>query len=187
MTPDPPIRPRLLAVIGGSDGQRYSARVRSFISPRRPVRARRLRRTHRGAGFTFALGEQSFADDAVVVSGTVTSATPAQVQSTLVGSYLGDSIRVITPDVAEIEIVFSDNTIINGPGTDLVIFELSGSGPAGRLRRRHRKVRGQRTQRIRLLAVCPGRSSQHWVLGPTRRDSIGLCGSDRPRELWVRG
>lgn len=84
------------------------------------------------AGFTFAQGEQAFADDAMVVSGTVTGATPAQVRSTLAGSSLGDSIRVITPDVAVIEVVFSDNAIVNGSGTDLVIFELSGSGrPVG--------------------------------------------------------
>jgi hypothetical protein len=84
------------------------------------------------AGFTFPAGEEAFADDAVVVSGTVTGATDEQLRSTLVGSNLGDSIRVITPDVAVIEVVFSDNLIVNGPGTDLVIFELSGSGrPVG--------------------------------------------------------
>jgi len=81
------------------------------------------------AGFTFAAGEEAFADDAVVVSGTVTGASGEQVRSTLVGSNLGDSIRVITPDVAVIEIAFTDNVIVNGPGTDLVIFELSGSAP----------------------------------------------------------
>jgi hypothetical protein len=78
------------------------------------------------AGFTFPAGEQAFADDATVVSGVVTGATDEQVRSTLVGSDLGDSIRVITPDIAVIEIRFSDNAILNGPGTDLVIFELSG-------------------------------------------------------------
>jgi hypothetical protein len=81
------------------------------------------------AGLTFSAGEEAFADDAVVVSGTVTGATDEQVQSTLVGSNLGDSIRVITPDVAVIEVVFTDNVIVNGTGTDLVIFELSGSAP----------------------------------------------------------
>ncbi len=82
------------------------------------------------AEFTFAAGEEAFADEALVTSGVVTGATAEQVQSTLVGSNLGDSIRVITPDVAVIEIAFSDNAIVNGPGTDLVIFELSGSKPA---------------------------------------------------------
>jgi len=81
------------------------------------------------AGFTFSAGEEAFADDAVVVSGIVTGATAAQVRSTLVGSNLGDSIRVITPDIAVIEVVFSDNALVNGTGTDLVIFELSGSAP----------------------------------------------------------
>ncbi|HXK23440.1 MAG TPA: hypothetical protein VMS55_12270 [Myxococcota bacterium] len=53
-------------------------------------------------------------------------------RSTLVGSHLGDSIRVITPDVAVIEISFTDNLILNGDGIDLVIFELSGSAqPVG--------------------------------------------------------
>lgn len=56
------------------------------------------------AGFTFDAGEQAFADDAFVSSGTVTGATDELVRSTLVGSNLGDSIRVITPDVAVIEI-----------------------------------------------------------------------------------
>ncbi len=79
------------------------------------------------AGFTFAEGEAAFADDTVVVSGTVTGATAAQVQSTLVGSNVGDSIRVITPDVAVIDVLFTDNAIENGSGTDLVIFELSGA------------------------------------------------------------
>jgi len=84
------------------------------------------------AGFTFAQGELDFADDAVVISGTVTGATAAQVRSTLIGASLRDSIRLITPDVAVVEIAFSDNAIVNGPGTDLVIFELSGSGrPVG--------------------------------------------------------
>ena len=84
------------------------------------------------AGFTFSAGEEAFADDAVVVSGTVTGATAEQIRSTLAGSNLGDSIRVITPDIAVIEVSFSDNAIVNGSGTDLVIFELSGSGtPVG--------------------------------------------------------
>jgi len=84
------------------------------------------------AGFPFEAGEQAFADDAVVISGIVTGATDEQVRSTLVGSNLGDSIRVITPDVAIIEISFTDNLIQNGDGNDLVIFELSGSAkPVG--------------------------------------------------------
>jgi hypothetical protein len=84
------------------------------------------------AGFTFEGGEQALADDAAVVAGTVTETTDEQVQLTLVGSHLGDSIRVITPDVAVIEILFSDNLILNGDGNDLVIFELSGSAtPVG--------------------------------------------------------
>ena len=60
------------------------------------------------AGFTFDSGELAFADDALVVSGTVTGASDETVRNTLVGSDTSDSIRVITPDVAVIEIVFSD-------------------------------------------------------------------------------
>lgn len=84
------------------------------------------------AGYDFQAGEEAFADDAAVVSGTVTGATSATVFSTLVGSNLGDSIRVITPDVAVIEVSFLDNVIVNGPGADLIVFELSGaSTPVG--------------------------------------------------------
>lgn len=81
-------------------------------------------------GFTFTEGEAAFADAATVVSGTVTGATATEVNDTLVGSGVGDSIRVITPDVAVIEVLFSDNAIENGLGTDLIVFELSGSAPA---------------------------------------------------------
>jgi len=80
-------------------------------------------------GFTFVGGEAAFADSATVVSGTVTGATATQVNDTLVGSSVGDSIRVITPDVAVIEVQFIGNAIENGSGTDLVILELSGSAP----------------------------------------------------------
>lgn len=79
------------------------------------------------AGFTFNAGAQAFADDAFVTSGSVTGADAATVRSVLVGSNTEDSIRVTTPDVAEIEVSFSDNAISNGAGTDLVIFERSGS------------------------------------------------------------
>ncbi|HXK24306.1 MAG TPA: hypothetical protein VMS55_16680 [Myxococcota bacterium] len=79
------------------------------------------------AGFKFEAGEQAFADDALVISGAVTGTTDEQVRSTLVGSHLGNSIRVITTDVAVIEVAFSDNLIWNGDGNDFVILELSGS------------------------------------------------------------
>jgi hypothetical protein len=83
-------------------------------------------------GFTFPRGEAAFADDAIVTSGVVTGSNAAAVRQTLVGSHVGDSIRVITPDIAVIEIHFTDNAVENGSGTDLVLFELSGSGfPVG--------------------------------------------------------
>jgi hypothetical protein len=44
---------------------------------------------------------------------------------------VSDSIRVITPDVAVLEILFTDNMLLNGPGIDLVIFEKSGALGAG--------------------------------------------------------
>ena len=104
------------------------------------------------AGFTFAQGELDFADDAVVISGTVTGATAAQVRSTLIGASLRDSIRLITPDVAVVEIAFSDNAIVNGPGTDLVIFELSGSGrPVGYADATERRIQCSRCVRILTL------------------------------------
>ncbi len=82
------------------------------------------------AGFVFADGERAFVDSASLVLGTVTGTTEEEVQSVLVGPDLGPSIRVITPDEAVIELVFEDNLMLNGDGTDLVIFERSGSGPA---------------------------------------------------------
>lgn len=78
------------------------------------------------AGIEFPNGEDDFAKDAVVVSGTVTGSSLSEVQATLVGSGITDSIRVITPDVAEIEITFGARQILNESGPDVVVFELSG-------------------------------------------------------------
>ncbi len=83
------------------------------------------------AGFFFANGEDDFAQNAVVVSGTVTGSSAAQVRAVLVGSNISDSIRVITPDIAVIEITFGSRQILNLVGPDAVIFELSGDQAVG--------------------------------------------------------
>lgn len=82
-------------------------------------------------GYVFEAGEEAFADEVELVEGSLTTHTEEQARQILTGSYAGDTIRVITPDVAVLEIFFTDNAILNGPGTDLVIFELSGALGAG--------------------------------------------------------
>jgi hypothetical protein len=82
-------------------------------------------------GYVFQAGEEAFADDVTLVEGSLTTHTEGQAREILTGSYVGDTIRVITPDVAVLEIIFTDNGILNGLGTDLVIFELSGALGAG--------------------------------------------------------
>jgi len=88
-------------------------------------------------GFTFDAGEVAFADDAYLVSGTVghtcnARSTPASsVAEALSGS---DVLRCVnntlsTPGVVEVR--FLDNSIENGSGADLIIFELSGPLPPG--------------------------------------------------------
>lgn len=90
------------------------------------------------AGFTFSAGELAFADDAYLVSGTIryTCATagvgPASsVAEALAGSNLERCVNNNTGDSGIVEAVFLDNSIENAPGVDLVIFELSGTLPAG--------------------------------------------------------
>jgi hypothetical protein len=82
------------------------------------------------AGFIFNDGERAFADEAVIVSGTLTGPhlfSPQETaQRVLTGSNVGDTLRVINPDEVVFEITFSDNRIVNGPGADLVFFENSG-------------------------------------------------------------
>ena len=83
------------------------------------------------AGFTFADGERSFADDAFIVSGVITGADNAGVQRILVGSNIADSFNTGDSGGGIVEVRFLDNVVVNGPGTDLVIFELSGDQPPG--------------------------------------------------------
>lgn len=81
-------------------------------------------------GYTFGDGERAFADQAIIVSGTLTGPHPVSPEETaqrvLTGSDLSDTLRVINPDEVVFEILFTDNQILNGPGIDLVFFENSG-------------------------------------------------------------
>jgi PEP-CTERM motif len=82
-------------------------------------------------GFTFAAGEEAFADDASLVSGVITGADEARIRTVLIGSNISDSFNTGDSDGGIVEVLFTDNVIVNGPGTDLVIFELSGDRPPG--------------------------------------------------------
>lgn len=81
------------------------------------------------AGFNFAAGEIAFADDVVHVSGPVLD--PNTVRRVLVGSDISDSFNTGDSNPTVLEVIFLDNSIVNDPGVDLVIFELSGDKPAG--------------------------------------------------------
>jgi PEP-CTERM motif len=81
------------------------------------------------AGFSFAAGEIAFADDVVHVSGPVLD--PNTVRRVLVGSDISDSFNTGDSNPTVLEVIFLDNSIVNDPGIDLVIFELSGDKPAG--------------------------------------------------------
>ena len=82
-------------------------------------------------GFTFPDGEAAFADDALIVSGVITGADTEGVRRILVGSNIADSFNTGDSGGGIVEVRFLDNLILNGPGTDLVIFELSGDKPTG--------------------------------------------------------
>ncbi len=82
-------------------------------------------------GYTFGAGEEAFADDASLVSGVITGPDEAGIRSTLVGSDISDSFNTGDSGGGIVEVEFIDNAIVNGPGPDLVIFELSGDRPAG--------------------------------------------------------
>ena len=82
-------------------------------------------------GFTFTAGEEAFADDAVLVSGVITGADAPTIKTVLVGSYINDSFNTGDSGEGIVEVLFTDNAIVNGIGSDLVIFELSGDQPTG--------------------------------------------------------
>jgi hypothetical protein len=90
------------------------------------------------AGFTFEMGEQAFADDAFLVSGTIRwwCASPgvepaASVAEALTGSDTDHCVNNDTGNSGIVEVLFLDNAIVNDAGIDLVIFEGSGTLPAG--------------------------------------------------------
>jgi hypothetical protein len=82
-------------------------------------------------GFNFAAGEQAFADDAFLVSGTIRLCgggfpVPSSVAEALSGSNVTDCVNNNTGNSGIVELLFTDNLIVNAAGADLVIFELSG-------------------------------------------------------------
>jgi len=84
------------------------------------------------AGFTFSAGEQAFADSAELVSGSIRlCGATASISSALTGSDLLDCINSADSAGGIVDVSFTDNAISNGPGPDLVIFELSGPLGAG--------------------------------------------------------
>jgi hypothetical protein len=95
------------------------------------------------AGFTFPAGEQAFADDAFLASGTIRTGSfftgaCCTVAEVLSGSDISTGVNNNTGDSGIVEVRFTDNAILNGPGDDLVIFELSGPLPVGTLDPRER-------------------------------------------------
>lgn len=89
-------------------------------------------------GFTFDAGEGAFADDAFLVSGSgvrFTCAAGGSASSSfaeaLSGSDVTQCANVSGGGDGILEVVFTDNSILNGAGTDLVIFEVSGPQTAG--------------------------------------------------------
>ena len=90
------------------------------------------------AGFTFAAGEDAFADDAFLVSGTGVrhTCTAGGTAASSLAEALSGSDQTQCANVAGggdgiVEVLFTDNSIQNGVGTDLVIFEVSGPQTTG--------------------------------------------------------
>jgi hypothetical protein len=90
------------------------------------------------AGFTFAEGELAFADDAFLVSGSgvrfdCAAGGPAasSFAAALSGSDLVQCVNVAGGGDGIVEVLFTDNAILNGSGVDLVIFEVSGPQSPG--------------------------------------------------------
>ena len=89
-------------------------------------------------GFTFADGETAFADDASVVSDaglrfdcTAGGTAATSFAQALSGSDITQCVNVVGGGSGILEVLFSDNSILNGAGTDLVIFEVSGPQATG--------------------------------------------------------
>jgi hypothetical protein len=89
-------------------------------------------------GFTFADGEAAFADDASLVSGSgvrfeCAAGVPAATSfaGALSGSDVTQCVNVSGGGNGIVEVQFANNSVLNGAGTDLVIFELSGPQAPG--------------------------------------------------------
>jgi hypothetical protein len=90
--------------------------------------------------YTFAAGEQAFADDASFISGSPTyiALDPGTSSNTFVGNTTTDLDLALTGSDITIGVdgggiifilSFTDNVIVNGPGFDLVVFEVGGAEP----------------------------------------------------------
>jgi hypothetical protein len=77
-------------------------------------------------GFTFTEGEAAFADDAVLVSGVITGADAATIKTVLVGSNIADSFNTGDSGGGIVEVLFTDNVIVNGTGTLRVVGRSTG-------------------------------------------------------------
>jgi hypothetical protein len=89
-------------------------------------------------GFTFTEGETAFADDAVVVSDsglrftcTAGGTAASSFAEALSGSDVTQCVNVVGGGSGVLEVLFTDNSILNAAGTDLVIFEVSGPQATG--------------------------------------------------------
>jgi hypothetical protein len=89
-------------------------------------------------GFTFDAGEEAFADDASLVSGSgvrfscaAGGPSASSYAEALTGSDISQCVNVSGGGDGVLEVSFTDNSISNGPGTDLVIFEVSGPRATG--------------------------------------------------------
>lgn len=95
-------------------------------------------------GISFVGGETSFADDALLVSGASShlcnamSSPAASIAEALSGSDVLRCVNNSSSTPAIVEVRFSNNAIENGPGADLVVFELSGPLAPGTLDPRER-------------------------------------------------
>lgn len=91
------------------------------------------------AGFTYDDGLRAFADDAFQVSGSLRlCGETVSVSSALSGPDLFDCVNSADSAGAFVEVVFTDNGVVNGAGADLVIYELSGPLSPGAIDDRER-------------------------------------------------
>jgi hypothetical protein len=89
-------------------------------------------------GFSFDAGETAFADDALLISGsgvrfscTAGGIAASSFAEALSGSDVTQCANVSGGGDGIVEVRFTDNSIANGAGTDLVIFEVSGPQTPG--------------------------------------------------------